>query len=59
MYDPYIMIAVNWIRQHLRKDTSCNIEETGEFVWNIATYDYRKETAAHVKWDEEAYPGTQ
>jgi len=37
-----------------RKDSVQNIEETGEFVWNLATWDLRQQmnaTAAHVARD--------
>jgi len=54
------MIAANWIPGKLRKDTCRNITETGEFVWNMATYDVREavnKTAAHVKGDEFEFAG--
>jgi len=60
-YDPpYVMIAANWIPGKLRKDTCRNITETGEFVWNMATYDLREavnKTAADVKGDEFEFAG--
>lgn len=41
-YDPaYVMIAANRHERGKRKDTVVNIEETGEFVYNMATYDLR------------------
>ena len=42
-YDPaYVMIAANQSHRGRRKDTIVNIEETGEFVYNMATYDLRE-----------------
>ncbi|MET0219701.1 MAG: flavin reductase family protein [Tardiphaga sp.] len=41
-----------------RKDTIANIEETGEFVWNLATMDLAKQmnaTAAHVARDVDEF----
>ena len=41
-FDPaYVMISANQIEPGRRKDTIVNIEETGEFVYNMATYDLR------------------
>ncbi len=41
-YDPaYVMLSANTIKRGQRKDTIVNIEETGEFVYNMATYDLR------------------
>jgi flavin reductase (DIM6/NTAB) family NADH-FMN oxidoreductase RutF len=41
-YDPaYVMLSANTIGRGQRKDTIVNIEETGEFVYNMATYDLR------------------
>jgi flavin reductase (DIM6/NTAB) family NADH-FMN oxidoreductase RutF len=41
-FDPaYVMIAANQLERGKRKDTIANIEETGEFVYNMATYDLR------------------
>jgi flavin reductase (DIM6/NTAB) family NADH-FMN oxidoreductase RutF len=41
-FDPaYVMIAANQLGRGKRKDTTVNIEETGEFVYNMATYDLR------------------
>lgn len=54
------MIAANWIPGKLRKDTCRNIQETGEFVWNMATYDLREavnKTAAHIRGDEFEFAG--
>lgn len=42
-FDPaYVMIAANQLEPGRRKDTVVNIEETGEFVYNMATYDLRE-----------------
>jgi flavin reductase (DIM6/NTAB) family NADH-FMN oxidoreductase RutF len=42
-YDPpTILISANQRTIGRRKDTVVNIEETGEFVWNMATYDLRE-----------------
>ncbi len=38
---PYIAIALNE-PENRRKDTTVNIEQTGEFVYNVATYDLRE-----------------
>ena len=38
-----VMFAANQsVRDHERKDTVKNAEETGWFVWNMATYDLRE-----------------
>lgn len=39
---PMVMIAVNCRADGSLKDTAANILETGEFVWNMATYDVRQ-----------------
>ncbi|HUW64855.1 MAG TPA: flavin reductase family protein [Spirochaetia bacterium] len=42
-YDPpYVMVAINQNTLGKRKDTAVNIEETGEFVYNMATYELRE-----------------
>ena len=42
-FDPaYVMIAANQGERGKRKDTVVNIEETGEFVYNMATFDLRE-----------------
>lgn len=60
-YDPpYVMIAANHMDGRNRKDTCTNIEQTGEFVWNMATYDLREavnKTAAVLKGDEFEFAG--
>ena len=41
-YDPpIVMFAANQRTTAQRKDTVVNVEATGEFVWNMATYDLR------------------
>ncbi len=40
---PYIMISVNEGGHNQRKDTTLNIETTGEFVHNMVTYDLRNQ----------------
>jgi flavin reductase (DIM6/NTAB) family NADH-FMN oxidoreductase RutF len=39
---PYVMFASNQTTVGRRKDTVVNTEQTGEFVWNMATYDLRE-----------------
>lgn len=39
---PYVMFAANQTTRGKRKDTVVNIEQTGEFVYNMATYDLRE-----------------
>ncbi len=42
-YDPpIVMFAANQNTTAQRKDTVVNVEATGEFVWNMATYDLRE-----------------
>jgi flavin reductase (DIM6/NTAB) family NADH-FMN oxidoreductase RutF len=38
---PYVMFAANQNSIEKRKDTVVNVEQTGEFVYNMATYDLR------------------
>jgi len=38
---PYVMFAANQNSLGARKDTVVNVEQTGEFVYNMATYDLR------------------
>jgi flavin reductase (DIM6/NTAB) family NADH-FMN oxidoreductase RutF len=40
---PTVSLAINQNEAGNRKDTVRNIEATGEFVWNVATYDLREE----------------
>ncbi len=39
---PYVMFAANQNSSGRRKDTVVNVEATGEFVYNMATYDLRE-----------------
>ena len=39
---PYVMFAANQKVAGTRKDSAYNAEQTGEFVWNMATYDLRE-----------------
>ncbi|MBI5014705.1 MAG: flavin reductase family protein [Deltaproteobacteria bacterium] len=39
---PYVMLAANQTTRGSRKDTVVNLEATGEFVYNMATYDLRE-----------------
>ena len=39
---PYVMFAANQNTRGRRKDTVVNVEETGEFVWNMATFALRE-----------------
>ena len=39
---PYVLFSAGQNTRGLRKDTVVNTEHTGEFVWNMATYDLRE-----------------
>ena len=39
---PYVAVSINRGRPQVRKDTTVNIEQTGEFVHNMVTYDLRE-----------------
>jgi len=39
---PYVMFSANQNALGRRKDSTVNAEATGEFVWNMATYDLRE-----------------
>jgi flavin reductase (DIM6/NTAB) family NADH-FMN oxidoreductase RutF len=39
---PYVMFSAGQNSQGRRKDTVVNSEQTGEFVWNMATYELRE-----------------
>lgn len=39
---PYVLVSINQTPDGRRKDTTVNIEETGEFVYNMVTYDLRE-----------------
>ena len=58
---PYVMAGCNAHYDGREKDTVVNIERTGEFVWNMATYDLRdavvtssREFEPHIDEFEEA-----
>jgi|WetSurMetagenome_2_1015567.scaffolds.fasta_scaffold240572_2 flavin reductase (DIM6/NTAB) family NADH-FMN oxidoreductase RutF len=38
---PFVMFSANQAQRCVRKDSVINAEETGEFVYNMATYDLR------------------
>ena len=38
---PYVLVSINQGNESKRKDTTENIEQTGEFVYNMVTYDLR------------------
>ena len=40
-HPPYVMFSANQTTKGCRKDTVVNAEQTGEFVWNMATFDLR------------------
>ena len=39
---PYVAVSINYEHMQKRKDTTDNIEKTGEFVHNMVTYDLRE-----------------
>jgi flavin reductase (DIM6/NTAB) family NADH-FMN oxidoreductase RutF len=39
---PYVMFSANQTTDGVRKDSTHNAEQRGEFVWNMATYDLRE-----------------
>jgi flavin reductase (DIM6/NTAB) family NADH-FMN oxidoreductase RutF len=43
---PHVMFSMSEHIHGPRKDTVTNIEQSGEFVWNIATYDLREAVSA-------------
>jgi flavin reductase (DIM6/NTAB) family NADH-FMN oxidoreductase RutF len=51
---PYVMFSAGQNSHGRRKDTVANAEQTGEFVWNMATYELRE---AVNKSAEEVPPG--
>ena len=40
---PYVVVSINQGNESQRKDTTVNIEQTGEFVYNMVTYDLRNQ----------------
>lgn len=39
---PYVMFSANQTPSNRRKDTVANVEATGRFAWNLATWDLRE-----------------
>lgn len=55
---PYVMFSANQTATNARKDTVVNAEQTGHFVWNLATYDLREKvniTAEQVAYGEDEF----
>jgi flavin reductase (DIM6/NTAB) family NADH-FMN oxidoreductase RutF len=55
---PMVMFAANQLSDGRRKDTVVNAEQTGWFVWNMATYDLREAvniTAMELPSDEDEF----
>jgi flavin reductase (DIM6/NTAB) family NADH-FMN oxidoreductase RutF len=55
---PYVMFAANQTTQGKRKDSVVNAEQTGEFVYNMATYELREavnKSAAEVPPDVDEF----
>ncbi len=51
---PLVMFAANQLSDGTRKHTVLNAEETGWFVWNMATYDLREAVnLSAVEWPAE------
>ena len=44
------MFSANWDYNSNRKDSTVNAEATGEFVWNVATWDLREAVNATAEW---------
>ncbi|RAR07383.1 anaphase promoting complex subunit protein [Stemphylium lycopersici] len=40
---PYVMFSANQVPNTMQKDTVRNVEATGKFVWNLATYELREQ----------------
>jgi len=47
---PYVMFAANQNTWGERKDSVTNAEQTGEFVWNMATYELREAARAALRY---------
>lgn len=55
---PYVMFAANQNTKGMRKDTVINIEKTGEFVYNMVTWELREKmniTAAEVPFEVDEF----
>lgn len=47
---PYIMFASNQDMNGNRKDSVRNVELSGQFCWNLATWELREEVNASAEW---------
>ena len=47
---PYVMFSANQDLNENRKDSVNNAEITGEFCWNVATWDLREAVNASAEW---------
>lgn len=47
---PYVMFSANQDLNERRKDSVNNAEATGEFCWNVATWDLREAVNATAEW---------
>ncbi|KAK0324606.1 hypothetical protein LTR91_008769 [Friedmanniomyces endolithicus] len=47
---PYVMFSANWDLNANRKDSTVNAEATGEFCWNVATWDLREAVNQTAEW---------
>jgi flavin reductase (DIM6/NTAB) family NADH-FMN oxidoreductase RutF len=55
---PYVMFSANQTPSQTQKDTVRNVESTGKFVWNLATYSLREavnKTAEQVPYGEDEF----
>lgn len=55
---PYVMFSANQTIAGTRKDTVINAEQTGHFVWNLATWDLRDAvniSAQQVPYEEDEF----
>jgi flavin reductase (DIM6/NTAB) family NADH-FMN oxidoreductase RutF len=50
---PYVMFSANQTPSSAQKDTVVNVEATGVFCWNLATYDLREEVNKTAEGVEE------
>ncbi|RAK98750.1 flavin reductase family protein [Aspergillus ibericus CBS 121593] len=50
---PYVMFSSNQTAHGIRKDTVINAEETGTFVWNLATWNLRE--AVNISAEQTPY----
>lgn len=47
---PYVMFSSNQTPNGERKDTVVNAEQTGHFIWNLATYALREAVNKTAQW---------